>query len=295
MAQAESDDVVPDSPVRIWVENHGLSDSKIHSEYINRLVSGRDMHVVITAASETGVGKTTLAFALAMLWDQTGWTADKATLDPREYSVLYDDIPPGSVLILDEAEQAADKRRGMSRENVELGHAFATKRYRQIFGILTAPTRSWIDNRIGSDSADYWIQCQETDQGRPKGEAKVYRLKTNEHYESDYSTRTETISWPILDWHPEFKRLEQKKIDRMQRAGAAAYIHRDEVERIKENYWNKASKKTRYGLIKGMYQWGLEQKQIAEILSISPHVEGVSQPRISQLVNSDSFEDAYKG
>lgn len=281
------------SPVSIWANHDELTRSKLHEEYIYRLTAGRDMHVVITAASETGVGKTTLGFALALLWDQSGWTVEKATLDPRKYAILYDEVPPGSVLMLDEAEQAADKRRGMSRENINLGHAFAAKRYRQVFGVLTAPTKNWIDDRIGEDSIDYWIQAQETDRGQPEGEAKVYRMKSNEHYGTEYTKRTETISWPVLDDHPEFGKLEQKKIERMSGVRESDYVHRDEVEDIKENFWNKATMKTRYGLIKGMSEWGLNNREISEVLNLAPHVEGLSGERVRQLVNSSSFDQEY--
>jgi hypothetical protein len=245
------------------------------------------MHVIITAAAETGVGKTTLAFVLALLWDMHGWTVEKATLDPREYDTMYDSVEPGSVLLLDEVEQAADSRRGSSRENVDLSQAFATKRYRQVFGLMTAPSKGWVDGRIGSDSADYWIQAQETPEGKPKGEAKVYRLKNNEHYEESYSKRTETLSWPILDWHREFRRLEQIKVDRMEGQTQSKYVHREEVEDIKENFWNKAWNKGRYELIQGLAAQGVQQTTIAEAAELSP-------ARISQLVNTDSFDEAYK-
>lgn len=274
------------SPVDIWGRYPGLSNSKLFHEFASRLAAGRDMHVIVTASAETGVGKTTLAFVLALLWDMHGWTVDKATLDPREYDILYDQVEPGSVLMLDEVEQAADSRRGSSRENVNLSQAFATKRYRQVFGLMTAPSKGWVDDRIGGDSADYWIQAQETPDGRPKGEAKVYRLKNNEHYEQSYSKRTETISWPIMDWHKEFRRLEEKKVSRMEGSTQSKYVHREEVEDIKENYWNKAWNKGRYELIKGLSDQGIQQQQIAEAADLSP-------ARISQLVNTESFEEAY--
>lgn len=276
-----------ESPVEIWSRYPELSESKLFHEFASRLTAGRDMHVIITAAAETGVGKTTLAFVLALLWDMHGWTVEKATLDPREYDTMYDSVEPGSVLLLDEVEQAADSRRGSSRENVDLSQAFATKRYRQVFGLMTAPSKGWVDGRIGSDSADYWIQAQETPEGKPKGEAKVYRLKNNEHYEESYSKRTETLSWPILDWHREFRRLEQIKVDRMEGQTQSKYVHREEVEDIKENFWNKAWNKGRYELIQGLAAQGVQQTTIAEAAELSP-------ARISQLVNTDSFEEAYK-
>lgn len=288
------------SPTELWMQYDSLRNSKLFHEYLSRLTSGRDMHVIVTAAAETGVGKTTLAFALAMLWDKTGWTAEKATMSPHEYEMMYDEVQPGSVLMLDEVQQAADNRRATSSSNVDLSQAFATKRYRQVFGMMTAPSLGWVDDRIGGDSADYWIQAQETADGRPKGEAKVYRLKNNEHRQASYQTHVETISWPILDWHPEFRKLERMKAERMEGKTEAKYVHRDEVEELKSNYWNKCSQKARYHLVRGMSASGMTQAEIATILNAAEKdsdgdVESLSQPRISDLVNAESFEEVYSG
>lgn len=310
------------SPVEIWSQYDGLTDSAYWHEFCNRLVSNRDMHTYVTAAGETGVGKTTLAFVLCFLGDMTGWTAEQGTLDPAEYAHLYDKqvlcpehddenhlpidefddcddceyyLKPGSWLLGDEWEQAVDARRSSSKSNVEASHAVATKRYRQIFGVYTLPSKSWMDNRFSDDAADFWIQAQETDDGRPKGEAHVYRLKSNEHYETNYTKRVETISWPVMDWHPEFKKLQFKKRKRMEGDIRRSYIHRDEVEEMKTNFWKKATKKTRYHIVKAMAEYGLKQTDISEILTVAEHVEGLSQQRVSQLVNTESFEDAYDG
>jgi hypothetical protein len=286
------------SPVDIWSEYPGFTDSKLFHEFLARLTAGRDMHVIITAAAETGVGKTTLAFGLALLWDMSGWTTEKATLSPRQYEMMYDQVEPGSVLMLDEVQQAADNRRATSSDNVDLSQAFATKRYRQVFGMMTAPSKGWVDDRIGGDSADYWIQAQETPEGRPKGEAKVYRLRNNEHYESNYKERVETISWPVLDWHPEFQELERMKAERMEGETRDKYVHRDKVEELKANYWNKCSKKARFHFVRAMSKHGLTQGEIATILGAAENdsggdVEALSQPRISDLVNATGFEEVY--
>lgn len=293
---SESDDVK--SPVDLWNEYPEFTGSKLFHEFLARLTSNRDMHVIITAAAETGVGKTTLAFALAILWDMNWWTTEKATMSPREYELLYDQVEQGSVLLLDEVQQAADNRRATSTTNVDLSQAFATKRYRQVFGMMTAPSKGWVDGRIGGDSADYWIQAQETPAGRPKGEAKVYRLRTNEHYESNYKERTETITWPILDWHPQFQALERMKAKRMRGKTEAKYVHRDEVEDLKANYWNKCSKKARYHVCRALSDYGLSQSDIADVLAAveedsNGDMEALSQPRVSDLVRADSFSEVY--
>jgi hypothetical protein len=321
-AEPELDPAEASDPVEIWSRYDGLTNSKYWQEYLSRLTAGRDMHTYVTAASETGVGKTTLAFAIAFLGDMSGWTAEQATLDPAEYAHLYDKqdqcdrhakqddvsrdafracpdcqyyLQPGSWLLGDEWEQAVDARRSSSKENVEASHQVATKRYRQIFGIYTLPSKAWMDNRFSNDAADFWIQAQQTDRGKPKGEAHVYRLKTNEHYEQSYTKRVETISWPVLDDHPEFQALQELKRERMEGRIERTYIHRDEFEEAKKNFWNKATKKSRYHLVKAMSEWGISQTDISEILTIADHVEGLSQQRVSQLVNSEDFEEVYSG
>lgn len=260
-------------PVGVWSTFEGLRESTFFGEYLNRLVTGRDMNVQITAASETGVGKTTLAVALAMMMDQHGWTHDKAAVASAiEYDRLYDQVPPGSALILDEAEKAVDSRRGMKTSSVTLSQSFATKRYRQVFSILTAPSKSWIDKRLSSDAADYWIQVQETDMGRIKGEARVYRLKTDEHYDTDYAKRTEFLSWPNLDGHPEFERLDQRKRDLLESddSDSEQWYTQKELNEAKATAERQAKESVRNELIKSIYETqDLTQREIGEAVDLS--------------------------
>jgi len=299
MAKAEHRSVdEPRSPVDIWSQYPSFTESKLFHEYCSRLTAGRDMHVIVTAASETGVGKTTLAFALALLWDQHGWTADKATFSPREYDLMYDNVQPGAVLLLDEVQNAVDSRRATSKDNVELSQAFAANRYMQVFGIMTAPSKGWVDGRIGADAADYWLQAQETPDGKPKGQAKVYRLKRNEHYESSYKKRTETISWPVLDSHPEMQALNAMKVERDTSDYDSKYVHRDEVEELKSNYWKKCSNLSRYHFVRAMYRHGLTQEEVAQVTRLveddsDGDIKKLGQGRISDLVNADSFDEVY--
>jgi hypothetical protein len=175
-----------------------------------------------------------------------------------------------------------DARRGMSNESVSLSQTFATKRYRQVFSILTAPSKSWIDSRLGSDAADYWIQALQTDLGRIKGEAKVYRLKTNEHYEVDYSKRTEYLHWPNLDGNEEFERLDKRKRDLLESDTEQAYVDADDVDELKEQAAESATKRQRRQIINRMNEHPEipTQDVIADIWKIS-------SSRVSQIVNSD--------
>ncbi len=271
-------------PVEEWAGVEEFRESKFFAEYLNRLVTGRDMHVIVTAASETGVGKTTLAASLAIMLDQQGWRFEKAAVaNAAEYSRKYDEVKPGSVLLLDEAEKAADARRGMTKESVEVSQAFATKRYQQVFGILTAPSKSWVDNRLGSDSADYWIQALQTDMGRVKGEAKVYRLKNNEHYEQEYAERTEYMHWPNLDWHSEFKKLDRKKRELLESDEENPYIHKDEVADIKKRIRKDTRKEIIQDVINRMAfeaDYDFTQAQIGAAVDLS-------QTSVSRKLNDD--------
>ena len=268
---ADDDRELDLGPIGPWADQEQFRNSKFFAELLNRLVTGRDMNIIVTAASETGVGKTTLAVALALMIDQHGWDASKASVaDPADYDRRYDQCPPGSCLILDEAEKAMDARRGMSHESVSLSHTFATKRYRQVFSILTAPSKSWIDSRLGSDAADYWIQALQTDLGRIKGEAKVYRLKTNEHYEVDYSKRTEYLHWPNLDGNAEFERLDERKRELLESDQEQKYVDVDDVDELKEQAAETAVQRYRRKIMKRLDDRPeLTQRDIADIFEMS--------------------------
>lgn len=277
-------------PVGNWAGMDSIRDSKFFAEYLNRLVTDRDMHVIVTASSETGVGKTTLAASLALIFDQHGWTAEKAAVaNAKQYSHLYDEVPEGSVLLLDEAEKAADARRGMTKESVEISQSFATKRYQQVFGILTAPSKGWVDQRLGSDSADYWVQALQTDMGRVKGEAKVYRLKNNEHYQEDYTERTEYIHWPILDWHEEFRRLDRRKRELLESDEESAYVHKDEIADIKNSVRKEAAKNAEREIIERMWDSDIDDKKASSGFNQYEIGDalGVDRSRISQRLNGD--------
>ena len=260
-------------PVQFWLDEDSICNSRFFTEILTRLTSNRDANIIITASSETGVGKTTLAVTLAILIDMWGWTAEKcAVADPAAYNRLYDESRPGSVLILDEAEKAVDARRGMTSESVDLSQSFAAKRYRQIISILTAPTKSWVDGRIGSDAADYWLLCQETDMGEPKGEAVVYRLGSNEFYENETKHRYETIEFPILDDHPEFQRLDEMKRKKLEGRdeGGTQYLSQSEVDEKIQSVKAETESEYRNQLIRDLYETGkLTQTEIADAVGLT--------------------------
>jgi len=114
----------------------------------------RDLKIIITSRDgQTGTGKTTLSLWLAMHFDRNGFTGDKITVHPYEYKQLYNEVKPGSVLLMDEGEQL-DSRRSMSSKNVDFWNLWQTMRFRQVTSILTLPTAAVLDKR-GEDYAKY--------------------------------------------------------------------------------------------------------------------------------------------
>ena len=177
----------------------------LHQFRQQRLEKNRDLKVIITSRnSTTGTGKTTLALWLALNWD-TNWTADeKATLSVREYLDTYRELDPGSVLLMDEAEQL-DARRSMSQQNVDFAEKWMMMRVRNVTSILTLPTASALDKRL-KELADVRINVHR------RGRARVYKITVDDHNTSEVREwGWHDVEWPDLADHPEMKALDAQK------------------------------------------------------------------------------------
>jgi plasmid maintenance system antidote protein VapI len=225
----------------------------------------RDTKIIITSRnSTTGTGKTTLAVWLALNWDQYGFTADKATLNPSEYIDKYLETRPGEVLIMDEAEQL-DARRSMSNKNLEFADRWQQLRYRQVDSILTLPTASALDKRL-EELADIWINVT----GR--GYAQVHRTTVNDRTKKINQIPLQTLTWPDISDHEVKKALDRKKEkkneaqNQLEKSEAASL----DPEKVKQN--------TRNELIKSVYNdTELTQKELA-------NAAGIDQSRVSQIL-----------
>jgi ribosomal protein L31 len=191
------------------------ADSWLHQIFLNRLEQNRDLKIVITAAdAQTGVGKSTLAFSLAASWHPiyTGeqWTADAcATYDVGEFLQQYTEQKPGSVLLMEEAEQL-DSRRSMAGENVDFSHYWMAMRVRQMVSILTLPSTTALDKRLW-ELSDVWINV------KARGQAEVYECQINDFPAELWREPQERIQWPDTSEHQEMKaldRMKEEKIDR---------------------------------------------------------------------------------
>ena len=177
----------------------------LHQFRQKRLRKNRDLKVIITSRnSTTGTGKTTLALWLALNWDEN-WNADeKATLSVQEYLNTYRELDPGSVLLMDEAEQL-DARRSMSQQNVDFAEKWMMMRVRNVTSILTLPTASALDKRL-KELADVRINVHR------RGRARVYKITVDDHNTSQVREwGWHDIEWPDISEHPEMKALDAQK------------------------------------------------------------------------------------
>lgn len=223
--------ITPEYPTCGWRIN---PSTPLHQLFVDRYHNGRDLKVIITAKnSETGTGKTTLAFWLCDQWHQLYapdiWNTDKhATLDIYDYLDKYRSLPKGSVLLLDEAEEL-DARRSMASKNVDFSHYWMKMRVRQVTTILTLPSTTALDSRL-EELADVWIEVER------RGRAMVHDIRVNSYSKNVQTWQVHKIEWPNVADHPMMKRLDELKdenieegIDRDQKAAEEPDV--DEVTR----------------------------------------------------------------
>jgi hypothetical protein len=204
--------------------HHINLDKDLHQLAIDRIVSGRDLKIIITAEnSQTGVGKTTLAGWLALSWTRMfaglDWRCNReeygegmATLDPKEYFKIVKKVgreyPAGTTIIVDDAEEL-DARRSMQNLNVEFSQRWMLMRLKQAITILTLPSPSSIDSRL-EELADVWINVNR------RGQALVHQIMVANYDTRDVMTRqTELIEWPDISGHPEMQTLQRMKEEKM--------------------------------------------------------------------------------
>jgi hypothetical protein len=201
------------APINGWSIDPSMP---LHQLFVRRMERGRDLKVIITSKdSQTGTGKTTLAFWLARQWHSMygdgEWQAEKhATLDVDGFLDAYRELAPGSVLLMDEAEQL-DARRAMSGDNVDFSHYWMMMRFNQITSMLTLPTTSALDKRL-KELADIWIEVQR------RGLATVHKISVGSYENGKVRTpKIQQLEWPNVADHPEMEALDemkQAKIDR---------------------------------------------------------------------------------
>jgi len=248
---------------------HRLDPSSwLHELFLKRLEEGRDLKIIITASdAQTGVGKSTLAFSLAASWHpiytDEPWSAEEyATYDVGRFLRSYTQSKPGSVLLMEEAEQL-DARRSNSSENVDFSHYWMAMRVRQMVSVLTLPSTAALDKRLWALS-DVWINVQ------ARGRADVHECRVGDYDGKLWREPTETIYWPDTSDHPEMKKLDRMKEDKIDRG--LTEIEEDDDEEIDPDQIRRE-----------------EKAAIAQTLRDSPHLD-LNGEQIGRIVDrSDAW------
>lgn len=191
-------------------------DTPLHQEAVKRMDRERDLKIIITATdSQTGVGKTTLATWFAINWTymfaDRGWDPEEyATVDPKEYFKMIYEVPRGTVLLIDDAEEL-DARRSMADLNVKFSWRWQLMRYKQLITIITLPSPASIDSRIEA-LADVWINVLS------RGHAMAHAIGVADYGARNVTTKkVHRVEWPNIDQREEMEELREYKDEKVER------------------------------------------------------------------------------
>lgn len=258
-------------------------DGSVLGTFIEHRLSGdRDVKIIITSkGSTTGLGKTTLGIGICRYVEEIllprvashmdhgrHWKAEeRGFIDIQKYISKYKSCNKYSSLLIDEIEHGADSRRSMAQDNVDLSHAWAQLRYRNIVSVATLPSVSMLDNRM-MELADIWINVLE------RGKAICFYIWVNDFtgevmkktLEHPRNGATEVITWPDLAGDSDYEYMRQLKDTHVRVGEENKTYTKKEVEKEKKS----AKKKVRDALIKDFYSnSNLSQADIAEIVDLS--------------------------
>lgn len=238
-----------------------------------------DAKIIVTSHnSKPGLGKTTLATRMARAWDPYGWSAEeKAFMDVFEYHQAYLTEDPGSVLLFDEIEGEADKRRSNSTKNVQLSQAWAQQRFRNMVTICTLPTVSMLDSRM-LELSDYWINVMR------RGVAHPYRVLVNDFTGQIIRSRMgdggAVITWKELgDDDPDYTLLKKMKAESAE--FERTYYNEREVKKMIDKRIQEEQRTWRNMAIEQLYEnTEMSQSEISEFDFVD-----VSQPQVQRILS----------
>lgn len=253
---------------------------------IYRLRNKYDAKLIITG--DVGEGKTTLAVCAARwvrkvandIFDELKvWDVEEhAGLDVWGYLKAYKAASPGTALVIDELQEAADARRANRNENVFLSWAWMKLRVKQVVSIGVMPTTSALDKRL-LELADVRLHVTN------RGEAQAYYLYTEpfEPYQTYHmpfriGPYRQVLGWPDLDGDEDYERLHEMKEDTGV-PGVDERTHYDESD-IKGAKMS-VRREIAENFIRSMESGGLEEFDIETQEDLANKV-GLKQPTISK-------------
>lgn len=240
-----------------------------------RKEQGRDVKIILTAKdAQTGVGKSNLSDFLAHVLDtsEDGFNEDKATIEPGKFMDLYNTLPPGSAMVMEEGGQF-DSRRSNTHENVDATHKWQMARVREICAIINLPSPQDIDSRL-ERLADYWINVER------RGFARIYKKKIHPIKRQTYYETCQTLEWPNMDKSKTFQWMGKMKDEYLDRDDSDDnWVRESEVQDRINRAEKEASRETRDKILGTLYN---ETEVTADIIASASGVE-ISPGRVRQI------------
>ena len=222
---------------------------------------GKDAKIAVSSANaETGVGKSTFAYYLAHVLDTSaaGYVVDdKATLDVGSFLQAYDELPKGSALILDEAEQLTG-RRAMAKKNVKAGERWQMRRVAEICSLLTLPKFSVLDPLM-KDLVDFRIEIER------RGLATIYK-KSHRPFGDTWWQAIQQFEYPAMDDTAGMERLHEMK-EEFNETNERAVVSESQAQAEAEKEAENARRADRDRTIQRLDEQGLTQQDIADELA----------------------------
>jgi len=253
-------------------ENPFLPETWLNEEFREIVYQNRDILILIDDKdADRGTGKTIASLQLAAGMDQTdeGVTRDKAFIEPEQMLNAYYEQPPGSALVLDEAEIGAGHRDTQSKTNKAISQIVSTGRVEQKYVIANLPAIEMIDLNLRK-MAKVWIMME----GR--GIGLVHHLRREPYSGKLLRERKQRLEMedipadnPVRDVYQYLTR-EKKKHIRGERG--ESFIPKDEHEKEKSKAVEETEKSVRDELIQRIYGHGeieVSQRVLAEAVGLS--------------------------
>jgi len=259
----------------------------LHDEFQEVLDEERDIIFLIDDLyGRRGTGKTTASIELADAIDQTpeGLTWEKCSLHPEEIRNAYETQPPGSALILDEAEWGVSNRNPMSKTNQVLREIMSMGRVEQKYVIVNTPIKSFIEKDLRKLSTA-WISMKR------RGQALVHEFKWETYSEQLLTPKKQWLSFQDVPKDSELRRiynqLTREKRDIIRGKEGGGYIlreeHRDELSKVRK----EVRLETRDELIRDILRHPEHQESTEINQRTVGESVGLTQQQISNILRSD--------
>lgn len=245
--------------------------------YHKRKAKNQDLVGIISDQhNRRGTGKTTLSLKLAEAMDTTGGLGpDQCSIDANRLIHGYTDQPPGSALVLDEAEASLSKYEAASSENKAIRELVSMGRVEQKYVIFNLPASSEMDRDL-KKLCDFWIMVTEL------GEAVVHFLPYQPYAEKPLNPRVQRIRWTEItdpDLQSIYDDLTQRKREYLRGDETdSGLIEADQLHDQLESAQEEAEMETRNDLVSSIYETSdITQAELADAV-------GLSRSRIADIL-----------